>query len=165
MTTRQPGPLQTLVRRLMGLPVARPSAIEKARALGASIGEGCRIFGTVDRVNPHLVTIGDYCVLGTQSAVLAHCPIRGPVPVRLHDFVWTGFNVLVLPGVEIGACSIIGAGAVVTKSVPERSIAVGNPARVLRALSDDEANSLMQRLRTGEPIGLDPDGPRGTGHA
>lgn len=51
--------------------------------------------------------------------------------VRIGDDVWLGANVTVLPGVEIGAGSIVGAGAVVTKSLPEGCIAVGVPARVV----------------------------------
>jgi maltose O-acetyltransferase len=48
--------------------------------------------------------------------------------------VWLGGGVIVLPGVRIGANSVIGAGSVVTKDVPANVVAVGNPARVLRCL-------------------------------
>ena len=52
--------------------------------------------------------------------------------VIIEDGVWIGNNVIVLPGVRIGRKSIIGAGSVVTKDVPDYSIAVGNPARVIK---------------------------------
>lgn len=55
-------------------------------------------------------------------------------PITIEDGVWLGGNVTVCPGVTIGECSVIGAGAVVTKSIPPYSLAVGNPARVIRAL-------------------------------
>jgi len=55
--------------------------------------------------------------------------------VIIEDNVWLGEGVVVLPGVKIGKNSIIGANAVVTKSIPENSVAIGNPARVLRTLS------------------------------
>jgi acetyltransferase-like isoleucine patch superfamily enzyme len=59
-------------------------------------------------------------------------------PVQIHDRAWLGFNVSVLPGVVIGEGAIVGAAAVVTKSVPAWTIAAGNPARVLRELNADE---------------------------
>ncbi len=136
---------------------------ERHRQAGTKVGCQCRIYGTIDRVNPHLVEIGDYCVLGTASALLAHCPLKGAGAVKLGDYVWIGFNALVLPGVEIGACSIVGAGSVVTKSVPPRSIVAGNPARVLRSLTDQEAESLADRLRSGRPIGKDESVCTGSG--
>lgn len=51
-------------------------------------------------------------------------------PVHIGDDVWIGSNVIILPGVKIGSHSVIGAGSVVTKDVPEWAIAVGNPAKV-----------------------------------
>ncbi|WP_241697061.1 DapH/DapD/GlmU-related protein [Mariprofundus sp. KV] len=58
-------------------------------------------------------------------------------PVSIGKKVWIGENVCILPGVTIGDGAIIGAGAVVTKAVPARSIAIGNPARVVRIFNDD----------------------------
>ncbi|MEN6551326.1 MAG: DapH/DapD/GlmU-related protein [Methanobacterium sp.] len=55
-------------------------------------------------------------------------------PVIVEDHVWIGARVIVLPGVTIGKGSIVGAGAVVSKNVPPYSVAVGNPARVVKSL-------------------------------
>ena len=52
--------------------------------------------------------------------------------VTIEDNVWIGGNVTILPGVTIGKNSVIGAGAVVTKNISKNSIAIGNPAKVLR---------------------------------
>lgn len=52
--------------------------------------------------------------------------------VALEDDVWLGANVTVLGGVRVGSGSVVGAGAVVTRDLPARSIAVGTPARVVR---------------------------------
>ena len=51
-------------------------------------------------------------------------------PVRIGDRAWIGGGAIILPGVEIGANTTIGAGSVVTKSIPANSFAVGNPCRV-----------------------------------
>ena len=52
--------------------------------------------------------------------------------------MWFGANVTVTPGVTIGSNSIIGAGSVVTHDIPENSIAVGDPARVIREIPDHD---------------------------
>jgi acetyltransferase-like isoleucine patch superfamily enzyme len=57
---------------------------------------------------------------------------RADAPVVIGDDVWLGANVIVLPGVRIGEGAVIGAGSVVTRSIPAMTVAVGNPARVLR---------------------------------
>ena len=54
-----------------------------------------------------------------------------PGPVTIGDFVWCGLNVTILPGVNIGDRVIVGAGSVVTKSIPAGSIVAGNPAKII----------------------------------
>lgn len=55
-------------------------------------------------------------------------------PIRIDNGVWIGATVTILPGVEIGENTTIGAGSVVTRSIPADCVAVGNPCRVLRRL-------------------------------
>ncbi len=59
-------------------------------------------------------------------------------PIKFGDNVWLTMNIIVLPGVEIGSNTIIGAGSVVTKSIPPNVIAAGNPARVIRQRMDEK---------------------------
>jgi acetyltransferase-like isoleucine patch superfamily enzyme len=125
------------------------------RRLGAKIGENVRLYGKIDGVNPHLVTIGDYSVIGEGSFLAAHCPIRGPRPVTVGEYVWMGFGVSVLPGVTIGDHSVIGAGSVVAKDIPPYSIAAGNPARVLRQRDPSEVSRTVRLLKNGSSIGRD----------
>jgi acetyltransferase-like isoleucine patch superfamily enzyme len=54
--------------------------------------------------------------------------------VVIGDNVWIGRNAIILPGVEIGDHSVVGAGSVVTRSVPARSLVAGNPARIIREI-------------------------------
>jgi acetyltransferase-like isoleucine patch superfamily enzyme len=123
------------------------------RRLGAKIGEKVRLFGRIDGVNPHLVTIGNYSVIGKGSQLATHCPIRGPQPITIGEYVWIGFGVVVLPGVKVESYSVVGAGSVVTKDIPPYSIAAGNPARILRQRDAEEITRTTQLLREGKPIG------------
>lgn len=66
--------------------------------------------------------------------------ISNIAPIYIRKAAWIGQNVVILPGVEIGEYSIIGANSVVTRSIPPRSIAVGSPARVIKQW-DEETES------------------------
>jgi virginiamycin A acetyltransferase len=69
-----------------------------------------------------------------------------PDTVIGHD-VWLGQGAMVLPGVHIGNGAVIGAGAVVARDVPDWSVVVGNPGRVLRRRFPDPVIALLDRLR------------------
>ena len=94
------------------------------------------------------IFIGDYCMIGPNCNIItANHPISPRLrkaglqfnkPVRLENNVWLGTGVTVLSGVTIGENSIIGAGSVVTKGIEPNSIAVGNPARVIKYLDRDK---------------------------
>lgn len=120
--------------------------VGRQRGRGARIGEKVRLIGKVDAVNPQLVTIGDYAVIGYQSGLLTHCPIRGAKPCTIGSFVYVGFGAIVMPGVSVGDGAFIGAGSVVTRDVPPSMIVAGNPARSLRMLTDTEQQSLRRIL-------------------
>lgn len=90
------------------------------------------------------ITIGADCMIGPNCSLLTPThpmdpeprrdKIEGAAPIVLGDNVWLGGSVTVCPGVTIGENSVIGAGAVVTKDIPANSVAVGNPARVIKSL-------------------------------
>lgn len=60
------------------------------------------------------------------------------ISITIGNNVWLGGNVVVNPGVHIGNNVVIGAGSVVTKDIPDNSIAVGNPCRVLRQITEED---------------------------
>lgn len=94
------------------------------------------------------VTIGDNCLFAPNVAIYtAGHPIHPDsrnslyeygIDVTIGDNVWIGGNVVVMPGVTIGDCCVIGAGSVVTRDIPAWSIAAGNPARVIRKITEED---------------------------
>ncbi|MDF1762123.1 MAG: acyltransferase [Oleibacter sp.] len=56
------------------------------------------------------------------------------LPIKIGEGCWIGAGTIILPGVNIGDCSVIAAGSVVTKDIPENSLAAGTPAKVIRSL-------------------------------
>lgn len=63
--------------------------------------------------------------------------------IDIGDNVFIGNNAIILPGVKIGNCCVVGAGSVVTKSIPEKSVAAGNPAKVICSF-DEYADRCME---------------------
>ena len=59
------------------------------------------------------------------------------LPVRIEDGVWIGGGAVLLPGVTIGRNSVIGAGSVVTRSIPANCVAAGNPCRVIKQIDNE----------------------------
>lgn len=59
-------------------------------------------------------------------------------PVHIGKNCWLGAGVIVLPGVTIGDNTVIGAGSVVTKNIPSKVVAVGNPCKVLREIGEKD---------------------------
>ena len=98
------------------------------------LNQGVRIACTTE------VTIGDNALIADESVILDsdYHGVAGAetksAPVRIERDVWLGTRVIVLRGVTIGEGSVIGAGSVVTKSLPPRVFAAGVPARVIRNL-------------------------------
>ena len=75
-------------------------------------------------------------------------------PIIIGKNVWIGANCTICPGVTIGDNTVIGAGSVVTKSIPEGVVAVGNPARVLRPINANDRIPL-QRIITSLDLIID----------
>ena len=95
------------------------------------------------------VTIGDGTQIGPGVQILTADHPRDPTrrrlglelgrPIAIGCNVWIGGGAIILPGVTIGSRTVIGAGSVVTRDVPDDVVAVGNPCRVIRRLEPGSA--------------------------
>lgn len=94
------------------------------------------------------VTFGDNCMLAPNVAIYSaghpvHPDSRNSayeygIDVTIGDNVWIGGNAVICPGVTIGSNCVIGAGSVVTRDIPDWSIAAGNPCRVIRKITEED---------------------------
>lgn len=80
----------------------------------------------------HVIITSENHGIDPESAIPYMDQTLSSKPVEIGDGCWIGEKVCIMPGVTIGKKSIIGGGSVVTKSIPDYSIAVGNPARVIK---------------------------------
>ncbi|WP_211254572.1 sugar O-acetyltransferase [Cellulomonas cellasea] len=150
-TTPRQGPLRrALLEQLLGA-VGEGTEIRPPFFVdyGTQIRVGARCFANYGLValDVATVTIGDDVQMGPNVQLLTptHPVEPGPrrdkweaaKPIVIGDNVWLGGGVVVLPGVTIGANTVVGAGSVVTRDLPANVVAVGNPARVVRTIDDD----------------------------
>lgn len=68
-------------------------------------------------------------------------------PISIGNNVWIGGNTVINPGVNIGDNCVIGSGSVITKDIPANCIAVGNPCRVIREITDEDKNYYFKKLK------------------
>ena len=113
---------------------------------GAHISIGARTFvnSGLTALDVARITIGADVQIGPNVQLLTPTHPLDPeerlekwesgLPITIGDNVWLGGGVIVVPGVTIGEHTVVGAGAVVSKDLPARVLAVGNPAQVIRPL-------------------------------
>jgi acetyltransferase-like isoleucine patch superfamily enzyme len=99
-----------------------------------AINSFCRFFGHGSIEIGEDTQIGPGTLITTTGHDYAHDLEVSFQKVVIGRHVWVGANVTILPNVEIGDFAVIGAGAVVNKSIPANSLAVGVPARVIRRI-------------------------------
>jgi len=119
--------------------------LERFRKRGVIFGKNLEVESgaEIDYSHGFQVEIGDYVTLGHRSRIYAHDSSaklyleRTRIgKVKIGNRVSIGACAVILPGVFIGDDVIIGAGSVVTKDIPSRSVVAGNPARVIESLDD-----------------------------
>jgi acetyltransferase-like isoleucine patch superfamily enzyme len=88
----------------------------------------------------HPVELGERLTPGWQPDSTAYFCRTFARPVTISNGCWIGGGVIIVPGVTVGENAVVGAGSVVTKSIPPNSLAVGNPCRVIRKLNGEQQN-------------------------
>ncbi|HMN11685.1 MAG TPA: sugar O-acetyltransferase, partial [Bellilinea sp.] len=131
------------------------------------VGKGCIVRGPFFCDYGKNITLGDGVYFNFNCVILDVCPVKigsrsmfGPgvqiltalhpidaeeratwveygSPITIGEDVWVGGGAIICPGVTVGNRSIIGAGAVVTKNVPDDVIVAGNPAKIIRRLKPE----------------------------
>lgn len=127
--------------RVKGAQIEPPAylspSIWNGRASNLKVGSG----SFVGRVEVHLhdrVTIGRNVVINDGATLLTASHLVDDVDFRLTtgaitigDHAWVAIGAIIMPGVSVGTGAVVGAGALVSRDVPDYGIAVGNPARIL----------------------------------
>ena len=114
---------------------------------GSNIHLGERVFFNFNCIVLDVcrVTIGDYTLFGPAVQIYtATHPMNAELrrkqefakPIEIGSDVWVGGGAIICPGVRIGSKSVIGAGSVVTRDIPDGVFAAGNPCRVIREITD-----------------------------
>lgn len=115
---------------------------EALRIQGITIGRHCRVLSDLDTSEPWLISIGDRVTISTNVTILTHDGVgwlfndaNGRryryARVEIGSNVFIGSGAIIMPGVKIEDHCVVGAGAVVTKSVPQGTIVAGSPARIV----------------------------------
>ncbi len=111
------------------------------RATGVAIGDNTMIsIGAKIDVRRGKIIIGNKCTITHGCVILSHDAAaarlnkKSEATTIIEDNVFVGVNSVVLPGVRIGRNSIVGAGSIVTKDVPENCVVCGNPAKIIKVI-------------------------------
>ena len=122
--------------------------VKIARKMGVKIGTNCLLFNSGFGSEPYLISIGDHCEITAGVIFITHDGATWVFrenkkflgskfgPIKIHDNCFIGLNSIILPNVEVGPNSVIGAGSVVTKNVLANSVYGGNPAKFICTLEE-----------------------------
>jgi maltose O-acetyltransferase len=120
---------------------------------GSNIELGERVFFNFNCVVLDVcpIKIGDFTLFGPSVQILTPVhPLEAGLrrkqeygkPIEIGSDVWVGGGALILPGVRIGSKTVIGAGSVVTRDIPEGVFAAGNPCRIIREITEQDEEAV-----------------------
>lgn len=140
-----------------------------ARSIGVTLGTGVRFYGMPSGMfgtEPWLITLGNNVHITAGCTFVTHdggtLILRGEVPdlewtapISVGNDVYIGIRSIVMPGVRIGNRVIIGAGSIVTRDIPDNSVAAGVPARVIKTVDEYLEQMKGKSLKCGHLKGLE----------
>ena len=120
-------------------------------------GSGIYVNSNLTAVDDGHIFVGDKVMFGPNvTLTTANHPVEPGLRVRglqynkdihIGENAWIGAGAIILPGVTIGKNAVIGAGSVVTRDIPDDAVAVGNPCRVLREVSERDREFYYRKER------------------
>lgn len=145
------------------------NSVKYAKKIGVNFGEELHLYGNISwGTEPWIITIGNNVHITDGVKFITHdggtLLYRNRVPdleitkpITIGNDVYIGNNVLLMPGVNVGNNVVIGAGAIVTKDIPNNSVAVGVPAKVIKTADDYFAKLQEESLHLGHLKGQQKD--------
>lgn len=157
-----------IVRKILEYLRGEPQHLDKLIKRGLKIGKDFKRLGGViiDPSHCYHITIGDNVTLAPRVHILAHDASTyvffgktRAANVTIGNNVFVGASSIILPGVHIGNRVIIGAGSIVKHDIPDNSVAVGNPAKVVCSVDDYlvKEQAKMRPENTFVGIGFSPE--------
>ena len=145
---RTPEEVHEYMGRILGKPLDKSTTVLPPLYIDygkpVTVGKGCFIQQCCTFFGRGGISIGNDVFIGPEVNLITINHDVNPDnrsatygrPIVIEDKVWIGINSTILPGVRIGYGAIVGAGSVVTRDIPAGVLAVGNPCRVLREISE-----------------------------
>lgn len=161
--------IRKIYRYLYKLIIAKFAPNKYAKKIGVNLGKRVMIYGNISySTEPWLITIGDRCHITDGVKFETHDggtllfrkdipDLEITKPIKVGNECYIGNNVIILPGVTIGNHCIIGAGAIVTRDIPDNSVAVGVPARVIKTTDEYLLKAQKESLHLGHLRGKEKD--------
>lgn len=160
---------RSLYRKIYWKIMSRRNPVEYAKKIGVNVGGRLYLYGNIGwSTEPWIITLGDNVHITAGVKFITHdggtLLFRDRVPdleitkpITVGNNVYFGNNVIILPGVTIGNNVVIGAGAVVSKDIPDNSVAVGVPARVIKTAEEYFEKIQRESLHLGHLKGEEKD--------
>lgn len=161
--------LKSIYRLIYKKTLGKLRPVEFAKKVGVNFGNGLNIYGTVSwGTEPWIITLGNNVHITHGVKFITHDggtllfrhitpDLEITKPITVGDDVYIGNNVLIMPGVNIGSKVVIGAGAVVTRDIPDNSVAVGVPAKVIKTADEYFEKLKRESLHLGHLKGQEKD--------
>lgn len=134
------------------------NGVDFARYVGVKVGNKCTINTRYFGSEPYLIEIGNHVGIANDVKFYTHTAsfvFRQTIPnfdafgkIKICNNVYIGSGAYILPGVTLNDNVIVGAGSVVTKSVPEGMVVAGNPARIVGSIEDLKQKLLPYNVST-----------------